>query len=308
MQPLPTELLSSVVDDLPLGLCVLNPSGEVLYTNKAYLTILGMDQVPDTTVETVQAVYGIFDRQGRPYPIEKLPLSLVLAQRRPVVVDDLVVHRPDGRKIYLRVFGSPLGPGPAPPEHLVFAFMDISEEVRAAEARKQAEDRLAFAVDHAPIVLWMQDRHGTITLSEGAALRALGFGPGQLVGRSAFDLYKDQPQILENIRRVLAGESLTRDDGAGSGHLAVAPGAAARSRRPGRGVHRRGHRRQREPAPGAAPVPGAEDGGAGAAVRGDRPRLQQPAGCDPGLRLAERAPVQAGRAGAAGDAADHGRL
>jgi two-component system cell cycle sensor histidine kinase/response regulator CckA len=58
-------------------------------------------------------------------------------------------------------------------------------------------------------VLWMHDRHGMITLSEGAALSGLGFGPGQLVGQSAFDLYRDQPQILANIRRVLAGESLT---------------------------------------------------------------------------------------------------
>lgn len=209
MPPLSTELLSSVIDDLPLGLCVTRPSGEVIYTNRAYMSILGLEKVPDTTIRTAQEVYGIFDRQGRPYPIEKLPLSRVLAERRAVVVDDLVVHRPDGRKVHLRAFGTMLGQPSQPPEHLVFAFMDVSDEVRAEAARQQAEARLAFAVDHAPIVLWMIDRLGIISLSEGAALRALGFGPGQLVGHSAYDLYKDQPQILNNIRRVMEGESLS---------------------------------------------------------------------------------------------------
>ena len=208
MQPLSNELLSSVIDDLPLGLCVARPSGEPVYANRAFLRILGLDRVPDGDLKTAQAVYGIFDRQGRPYPVEKLPIPLVLAQRRPVVVDDIVVHRSDGQKVYLRAFGAPLGQDD-PPQHLIVVFTDISEEVRAGEARKQAEAQLAFAVDHAPIVLWMHDRHGMITLSEGAALSALGFGPGQLVGHSAFELYKDQPLILQNIRRVLAGESLT---------------------------------------------------------------------------------------------------
>ena len=208
MQPLSNELLSSVIDDLPLGLCVARPSGEPVYANRAFLRILGLDRVPESHLETAQAVYGLFDRQGQPYPVEKLPIPLVLAQRRPVVVDDIVVHRSDGQKVHLRAFGASLGQDD-PPRHLIVVFTDISEEVRAGEARKQVEAQLAFAVDHAPIVLWMHDRHGMITLSEGAALSALGFGPGQLVGHSAFDLYKDQPLILHNIRRVLAGESLT---------------------------------------------------------------------------------------------------
>ena len=208
MQPLSNELLSSVIDDLPLGLCVARPSGHVVYANRAFLRILGVDRVLDSDLETAQTVYGLFDREGHPYPVEKLPIPLVLAQRRPVVVDDIVVHRSDGQRVYLRAFGATLGQDD-PPQHLIVVFTDISEEVRAGEARKQAEAQLAFAVDHAPIVLWMHDRHGMVTLSEGAALSALGFRPGQLVGHSAFDLYKDQPQILNNIRRVLAGESLT---------------------------------------------------------------------------------------------------
>ena len=43
-------------------------------------------------------------------------------------------------------------------------------------------------------------------MSEGKLLERLGFVPGQLVGRSVFELYKDAPQVLDVIHRALAGE------------------------------------------------------------------------------------------------------
>jgi PAS domain S-box-containing protein len=64
-------------------------------------------------------------------------------------------------------------------------------------------------VQHAPIVLWALDRDGTVTVSEGAGLHGMGYKPGELVGRSAFELYKDNPAVLTNMRRVLDGETFT---------------------------------------------------------------------------------------------------
>jgi two-component system, cell cycle sensor histidine kinase and response regulator CckA len=206
---LPPALFAAVLDELPMGLAVAEaPSGQVVFANQAFRRLLGTDPLQGIGIGEVPAAYGIFDRQGRPYPAEQLPFSRVLATRGPVTVDDLVVHRNDGRHIHLRAFASPLG-DPDSPGHVMLAFTDIRDEVREAGARKSAESRLAFAVDHAPIVLWMHDTKGTITLSEGAALAGLGVRPGQLVGQSAFDLYRDQPQVVENIRRALEGEPIS---------------------------------------------------------------------------------------------------
>jgi PAS domain S-box-containing protein len=70
-----------------------------------------------------------------------------------------------------------------------------------------ARHKLRTALDNAPIVLFATDRDGTITVSEGAALDAMGFKSGELVGRSIYDLYKDNPQVLANHERALAGET-----------------------------------------------------------------------------------------------------
>jgi len=77
-----------------------------------------------------------------------------------------------------------------------------------AEAANSAE-LLRAVVTNAPIVVFALDADGTFTLSEGRALDALGLKPGEVVGRSVFDLYKDNPLILDACRRALKGETVT---------------------------------------------------------------------------------------------------
>jgi len=73
----------------------------------------------------------------------------------------------------------------------------------------ETEKRLRSVVMGAPVILFALDPKGTITLSEGAALAALGLEAGGSVGESVFDLYRDQPAVLDCIRRALSGERLT---------------------------------------------------------------------------------------------------
>ncbi len=91
-------------------------------------------------------------------------------------------------------------------------IMQAVELAARAEAYRAAEARLRAIVAHAPIVLWTLDADGTITLSEGRALDALGFHSGELVGRSALDLFRDAPAALGYLRQALAGETLVSTD------------------------------------------------------------------------------------------------
>jgi PAS domain S-box-containing protein len=66
-----------------------------------------------------------------------------------------------------------------------------------------------MVVRSAPIVLWAIDNNGVLLLSEGRGLDALGLKPGEVVGESAFDLYLQHPEVLEDLPRALRGESVT---------------------------------------------------------------------------------------------------
>ncbi len=86
---------------------------------------------------------------------------------------------------------------------------DITERRRAEEMLRENMNRLQTIVSNAPIVIFGVDRRGVFTLSEGKGLAAMGLKPGEGVGQSVFDLYRDQPENLENFRRALAGEAFT---------------------------------------------------------------------------------------------------
>jgi diguanylate cyclase (GGDEF)-like protein/PAS domain S-box-containing protein len=73
-----------------------------------------------------------------------------------------------------------------------------------------AEACLSAVVAHAPIVLFSADGAGVFTASEGRGLEPLGLRAGENVGRSAFDLYRDNPEIIASLRRALAGETFTK--------------------------------------------------------------------------------------------------
>jgi PAS domain S-box-containing protein len=84
---------------------------------------------------------------------------------------------------------------------------DITERKEAEKKLKESEGRLRTVISNTPIVLWAVDQEGIFTFSQGMGLKALGLKPGQVVGQSVFDVYKDIPEIQESIQRTLDGEA-----------------------------------------------------------------------------------------------------
>ncbi len=77
----------------------------------------------------------------------------------------------------------------------------ISEERRLAAV-------LQAVVSSAPLILFALDRQGRYLLSAGAALATLGRQPNELVGQSAYEVYREMPQVLEPLKRALNGERI----------------------------------------------------------------------------------------------------
>ena len=86
---------------------------------------------------------------------------------------------------------------------------DVTERRRAEQALLESEQRLRQVIRSAPVLLFATDRNGVYTLSEGKTVQAFGARPGDAVGKSAFDRYRDIPTITESITRALAGDEFT---------------------------------------------------------------------------------------------------
>ncbi len=77
---------------------------------------------------------------------------------------------------------------------------------RGDAERRVSEARFRTVVTNIPNVVFSLDSEGVFTLSEGRGLEALGLQPGQVVGQSAFELYRDEPTVISALRAALRGE------------------------------------------------------------------------------------------------------
>ena len=128
---------------------------------------------------------------------------------------DATAVRKDGTAIDVSFTLSPIA-GPAGEIVGVSTVaQDISARTRALAALTESEHQVRRAHEHlravvsaVPISLWALDEHGVVTLSEGRLLSKVGVQPGQRIGSSQLELYKDHPLELDQTRRALAGESV----------------------------------------------------------------------------------------------------
>jgi PAS domain S-box-containing protein len=70
-----------------------------------------------------------------------------------------------------------------------------------------AAARLQALLANAPIIHFAFDKDGIIEADEGGAIALLGRRPGELTGRSIYDVFAHVPALLDNFRRALGGES-----------------------------------------------------------------------------------------------------
>ena len=137
------EIIHGLPDDLPVGLWVARvPGGEHVYANGMFAEIMGQAGRDDAKAGGYSEPYGIFTRDGKPYPEDRLPFVRAITERRIVVVDDITIHRGDGTRVDVRAFGRPVSDATGTITHVIIAFFDITREVAAERAKVESEERL----------------------------------------------------------------------------------------------------------------------------------------------------------------------
>ncbi len=136
-------LIAAIADDLPAGVWVATvPDGSFVYANRAFQEIMGMGPVVDAAVGGYAEPYGIFASDGKPYPEDRMPFVRAMRDKSTVVADDIVIHRRDASRVYVRAFAKPMFDGAGAMTHVAIAFFDISLEVEARVARERAQAQL----------------------------------------------------------------------------------------------------------------------------------------------------------------------
>src|SRR5580765_1698915 len=134
---------------------------------------------------------------------EHCPVSRALAANQPVHHE--MRGEVGGRARTLYMTALPIRGVDGRPQEVLVLMQDLTD----LGPLKRVQEQLHAVISNAPIVLFAVDAEGRFTLSEGRGLESLGLKPGQMVGQSAFEAYRDTPRIVENLQRALAGEEFS---------------------------------------------------------------------------------------------------
>jgi len=195
--------LAAIIEATPDLVGIADLQGYALLMNRAGRQMFGLS--PEQDITNVQI------SENHP----EWATKIVLEQGIPAALEHGVWHGEtalrgrDGRKIPVsQVILAHKDPN-GNVEYLSTIARDISEQKRLEVALRDSEQRLRTIIGNVPAIVYSIDREGLFTLSEGKGLAALGLQPGQLVGTSAFEVYADVPQVVNDLRRALSGETFT---------------------------------------------------------------------------------------------------
>ena len=181
---------------------VVHRDGKFIYVNPAAIKLWGAAGPEDLIGQSIlKVVHPDFHEHV------KERVDFIREFHKPTELAEQKCLRLDGSEIYVEVTGLPFT---SEGKSAVLAvFRDVTEKKQAREALRNAEKRLRTVVASASLILFATDKNGVFTLCEGEGLKSLSRQPGELVGQSAYEVYADSPQVGENIRRALKGESFT---------------------------------------------------------------------------------------------------
>jgi PAS domain S-box-containing protein len=181
---------------------VVHRDGKFIYVNPAAIRLWGASGPEDLLGESIfTIIHPDFHEH-----VKEL-VDYIQKFQRPTELAEQKCLRLDGSEIYVEVTGLPFS---SEGQSAVLAvFRDVTEKKQAREALRKAEKRLRTVVASASLILFATDKHGIFTLCEGEGWKTLSLQPGELVGQSVYEVYAGSPQMGENIRRALTGESFT---------------------------------------------------------------------------------------------------
>jgi PAS domain S-box-containing protein len=83
--------------------------------------------------------------------------------------------------------------------------LSTSTRKQIEDAVKVTEEKLRIVIRNANALIFIIDKEGIITLSDGNALDLFKLLPNQIIGLSIYDIFDDKPNIKRDIQKALAG-------------------------------------------------------------------------------------------------------
>ena len=189
-----------ILDQLPAAIYVTDALGRITYFNEAATKLWG--HRPTIGTSEWCGSWRLFWPDGRPLPHGECPMAIAIKEKRTVRGMEAIAERPDGTRVPFEPYPTLLFNASGDLIGAVNMLIDITDRKHAEEVKH----RLATIVEFSDDAVISKSLHGIIESWNAGAERIFGYTASEAIGRSVEllippDLRKEEPQILDRIRR-----------------------------------------------------------------------------------------------------------
>lgn len=193
------QTLAALVENATDGIAVATMDGRITYANPSFRQQMGSGD------QTIGMMIPDFNT---PVEHEKMLAIFTEMHEQGTWQGYLEYLRADGSAFPGQVASFVLYDQDGQPNGRAAIIRDISEQRQMEDTLRTSEARMRAVIGNVPMILYAFDLEGRFILSEGSGLAKLGLAPGQVVGLSVFEVYRDFPDLLIGIRQAMKGETI----------------------------------------------------------------------------------------------------
>jgi len=222
-----SETWRQLLEALPAAIYTTDAAGRITFFNEAAVKLAG--HRPKLGRDLWCVSWRLHRRDGTPLSHDESPMVVALREDRPVRGVEVIAERPDGTRVNLLPYPTPLHDSSGALIGAVNVLIDITERKQAEEAVKQLNDTLEQRVEQrselikqtftelhaseerfrllvqgvADYAIFMLDPNGFVTNWNAGAARIKGYTAAEIVGHHFSRFYMEEDQQTRLPQRAL---------------------------------------------------------------------------------------------------------
>jgi len=194
------EHLEQIAANLGNGLYRSTPEEGIIYANQAFVDLFGYDTLDEIIALPPRALYAD--------PAEQTRLLETEHANDGLDAFPIELKRRDGSTFSAHISSTIKRDAEGEILYYDGVVTDVTEKQTIERALRRQEELFRILAENAQPVVFVLDPDGTILLAEGRDLEAIGLEADDVVGQSVFHRYADFPEVLQGLKRALAGHEV----------------------------------------------------------------------------------------------------
>ena len=134
-----------LLEALPAAIYTTDATGRITFYNEAAVELSG--RTPRLDIDQWCVTWRLYRPDGRPLPHDECPMAMALKEDRPIRGIEAVVERPDGTRVRVMPYPTPLHDASGELVGAVNMLVDLTDRDNAERALRQLNQALEKRVD-----------------------------------------------------------------------------------------------------------------------------------------------------------------